>query len=243
MKIYCLKEDALIFLKSNCKNQLDLYKSTDNQLLLNSYDDNPFIETRFEIEDFELDMSSDKPALTDCENVKRLYNSLNFLSESQASDERLWAGLAINDFWKYIQYRWGIQEKCTENNIKSHFYFNYNNRRSYTRNGISRLWWIGKLTFDEENNNPYELTEYICRHSDFILHLLERSQSNNKNIVKEILYALLDLEREGISVNTDEFGELIKYMNRVGGTYLLDCLPERGIYERTKQKVKKMKVK
>ena len=37
-----------------------------------------------------------------------MYGNLQFLTDSQASDERLWAGLGLGHFWNYIKYRWNI---------------------------------------------------------------------------------------------------------------------------------------
>ena len=57
-----------------------------------------FSDTKFkEIKDFSLDMSADpkKAFLTEAENAIRVYSNLKFLTDSQASDERLWAGLCL----------------------------------------------------------------------------------------------------------------------------------------------------
>lgn len=176
--------------------------------------------------------------MTELENVQRVYNNLRFLSGSQASDERLWAGLCINHFWKYTQYRWNIVSNCTVNNVKQHFFFGFGPRRSLTRNAISRLWWIGRLTYDSSRKDPYELTRFVCENADYVMHILERNTSNSPIITKAFLSALLTAREEGCLINTNTVGELSKYLNLLGGTYILDCLPESIIFNKILEKAR-----
>ena len=48
----------------------------------------------------------DKAYLTDAANAQEVYGKLSFISDSQASDERLWAGMCLGPFYEYTQYRW-----------------------------------------------------------------------------------------------------------------------------------------
>lgn len=67
--------------------------------------ENPFIEFA-EIDNFELaDLSLPKGQI-DAENTKILYSKLrNKITPSQASDERLWAGLCNSTFYSYLKDR------------------------------------------------------------------------------------------------------------------------------------------
>lgn len=241
MKLQIIKEDALLFLKENTLSLKKLYLNDNCEELIQHYDGTAFIETKYDIDEFALDMSEENPLITDIENVKRVFNRLRFISDSQATDERLWSYLSLSVFWKYVQYRWNVKANCTEGNILSHFYFNYSTRRSYTRNAIARLWWIGRLTYDETRDDPYELTAYLCKHPDYVMHLLERSQSNNLSIIRVFLQALIDSETCGKLINTDEFGELTKCLNLLGGSYIVDCLPEKELYKKISEKIEKMR--
>ena len=62
-----------------------------------------------------MDMSADKPENTDWINAKILYKALMMISDTQASDERFWVGLAHAELWDYMLYRC----KLTEENDKS----------------------------------------------------------------------------------------------------------------------------
>lgn len=238
MKLTFLEDDSLFALKSNLNKLHTKFASPDAEWITEYFGRSPFIETKYSIDDFSLDMSQGKPFLTEFENVQRVYNSLSFLSGSQASDERLWAGLCINHFWKYTQYRWDIVSNCTVDSVKQHFFFGFGARRSLTRNAISRLWWIGRLTYDPSRKDPYELTRFVCENADYIMHILERNTSNSPMITKAFLSALLNAREEGCIINTDTVGELSKYLNLLGGTYILDCLQESKIYDKILEKAR-----
>ena len=101
-------------------------------------------------------------------------------------------------------------------------------RVSLTRQGVARLWWIGRLTYDGQRSDPFELTKLVCEQASFITDILERNTSNNPRIVHAFLDALLALRGEGITITAELVRELSKYLNVLGGTYLLDCLsPEK----------------
>ncbi len=241
MKLTFLEDDSLFALKSNLPKIFTQFATPDAKWIKEYFGRSPFIETKYSVEDFTLDMSQQKPFLTEFENVQRVYNRLSFLSGSQASDERLWAGLCINHFWKYTQYRWDIVSNCTVDSVKQHFFFGFGARRSLTRNAIARLWWIGRLTYDPSRDDPYELTRFVCENSDYIMHILERNTSKNPMITKAFISALLAARREGCPINTDTVGILSKYLNLLGGTYILDCLPEPKIYNKILDKARSIK--
>ena len=68
------------------------------------------------------------------------------------------------------------------------------------------------------------------------MHILERNTSNNPDIIKAFIAAILDVRRNGKALNTDAIGELSKYLNLLGGTYILDCLPRQTIYDKIYKK-------
>ena len=241
MKLQIVSYDNLDSIKANLKTWADNFKLDSAAWLESEYENALFINTKYgEISDFSLDMSEDKPFLTEAANAQRVYENLKFLSDSQASDERLWAGLCMGPFWKYVQYRWDIAKKATPANIEQHFFFGYGARRSLTRNAISRLWWIGRLTYDETRADPYELTKLVCESSDYIMHILERNTSNNPMIIRAFLGAVLDARNEGLDMNTDIEGELAKYLNLLGGIYILDCLPSERIHNKILDKAREL---
>lgn len=230
MKLQFLSGDCITAIKANL-GELRSKFSGGNEWISEFFDgQSPFVDTKYEVENFQLDMSQEDPFLTEYENVRRVYTRLKFLSDSQASDERLWAGLCMGPFYDYVKYRWKISENSSASMIEQHFFFGYGARRSLTRNAISRLWWIGRLTYDD--NLEYELTKFVCENADNIMHILERNTSNNPDIVKTFISAIIDAKKAGKQIDTDDIGELSKYLNLLGGTYILDCLPATVIYDK-----------
>lgn len=230
MKIQFLSGDSITAIKANL-NGLRTKFGSGNEWFFNFFDGkSPFKDTKYDIEDFQLDMSQDDPFLTEYENVRRVYTHLKFLPDSQASDERIWAGLCMGPFYDYVRYRWKIDETSSAKTIEQHFFFGYGARRSLTRNALSRLWWIGRLTYD--NEREYELTKFVCENADNIMHILERNTSNNPDIVKAFISAVIDAKSTGKQIDTNDIGELSKYLNLLGGTYILDCLPSSVIYDK-----------
>ena len=192
--------------------------------------------------DIHLDMSQpQKDAhLTDAANAQEFYSKLSFLSDSQASDERLWAGMCLGPFYEYVQYRWKLKNI---QKIRSHCFFADGPRRSLDRNALARLWWIGRLTYDDSRADPYELTKFVAQKADHAMHIIERNTSSNPVITRAFVSALLAARSEGLNINTNIVGEMSKYLNLLGGTYILDCLPFETIYgkilEHTRKIVKK----
>lgn len=244
MKLQFVSSGNISIIKSNLNIWVNNFKQDSLDWLQQELENPLFIDTELqEIPDFSLDISEDKSFLTDAENARRIYGNLYFLSDSQASDERLWIGLCLGPFWNYVKYRWDIDRKCTVEHLKEHVFFKKEKesmRRCLMRNAISRLWWIGRLTYDENRSDPWELTKFVCEYSDHNMHIMERNSSHNPSIIRPFLNALIDARAEGFLINTDAVGELAKYLNLLGGIYILDCLPKQRIYDKILAKARKI---
>lgn len=248
MKIQIINSDKLEFLKdraclTKCLNKYQNY--TSNEWISEVCDGNPFIDTKFvNVRDFELDMSAEKSKAfeTELENVKRVYRNLKFLTESMATDERLWSALCLGPFFEYVHYRWNIK---SESSVEQHYFFDPHSsgRRVLTRNALSRLWWIGRLTYDEDRDDKWELTRFVCSHSDYIMHFIERNTSNNIHVLRPFLEAIMDAQKNGYNINTDDAGNIAKYLNLLGGMYVLDFMSEEWIKEKIISKISAMFMK
>lgn len=229
MKLQLISQDSIDIIKSNLEIWKTRFDADDATWLEEKLEGMLFLPTSYEdIPDFELVMDGENPFATEAKNVEIVYSNLQFLTDSQASDERLWAGLGLSYFWKYIKYRWAIDGRSSVDTLRNHFFFGMGPRVSLTRQGVARLWWIGRLTYDGQRSDPFELTNLVCEQASFIPDILERNTSNNPRIVHAFLDALLALRVEGITITAELVRELSKYLNVLGGTYLLDCLsPEK----------------
>lgn len=237
MVLKMLDNAALDFFKDKkfIEDNLSKFSNyTDNSWLSDAFARNPFVDTKYEVNIFNFDMSAavGHESMTEFENVKEIYSKLRFLSDSNASEEKLWAGFSLSAGYNYVQYRWKGQLNSVSG-VLDHFFFNAGNRRAYTRNALARLWWIGRLTYDEKNpGDPWHLTRFVCESADYVFHFLERTTSNNISILRPFLTAMLEARDSGIEINTDDAGELSKELNILGAAYALDFMPEEWIKEK-----------
>lgn len=239
MKIKFITEEGLLAAKENYTvifKEVIKKNTVDLPTLLN--DSTIIKDSSIEIEDFSFDMSQDKPATTDVENIRRVYNHMKGLSESQASDERIWVAFTLDQGLDYMRYRWMPKN---ENDKFDRFFFK-NAKHGYSkrplfRNGIARLWWIGYHTYDAKRTNPYELTEFICKDQDYINNLLDIGFASNSTISKAVIGALVDAEKSGIAITRELVRSISQYVNLLGGIYILDCLSYNEIYNKIKSKI------
>lgn len=241
MKLKFLKQEYLDTLKENISVNSKFYLNENNNWIYDFFNgEDPFLEFKDEVNDFEMDMSSETPTKTDFNNIKIVYENLKFLTESQASDERFWAGLCHDKFYNYMRYRWGNQiltntknEKDVTDKIKQSYFFGFGKRRSLAWNGLAKLWWIGKFTYDDTLANPYEITEYAIRDlGTTTLYLFSSNFTANDNIRLGMFKAILEYEKKGHKIARTSLNKLIKEINLYGGSYLLDFYGEEEIKEK-----------
>ncbi|MFI3326955.1 MAG: DUF6339 family protein [Clostridia bacterium] len=241
MKIQFMKDDALTYFKKNVESNLEHYLDKDNSWVFEKYlkykgeDISPFGEFKLEIPNFEMDMSEEKSEKTDCNNVKILYTALRNVSDTQASDERFWIGLAHSSImWEYMQYRCKFNdENMKVDKVLSNLFFNYGNKRSLIVHILARLWWAGRLTYNENAKNPFEALEYF--NVDFptkVLTLFSSNFTNNPTITRAILNSIISIEKDDIKVGRKEYFEIIRYVNFLGGVIILDYLTEDELKEK-----------
>lgn len=110
MNLQFISWDDLNAIKENLDQYVSKFAQPSNAWIEEELGHSPFLNTKYPMPDIHLDMSQpmDKAYLTDAANVQEFYGKLSFISDSQASDERLWAGLCLGPFYEYTQYRWKI---------------------------------------------------------------------------------------------------------------------------------------
>ena len=236
-KIKFLTEDSIEMLK---KNADALYKEViltgDKTLEEFMREAGEIKETAFEIDDFVLEMgqSEGKEPLTDAENAQRVYSHMKALSDSQASDERIWLAYTLQEQLEYMKYRWKAN---SSQDMLNRYFFNYSKNRSLFRNGMARLWWIGRVTYDEKREDPFELTKFLCNHQDFIEAICGRSTFNNPVVQKATLNALYDVLKDRKSDNREIIREIARYVNLLAGTFILDMLTYDEVCKKVHKKL------
>lgn len=237
-----INEDALLEIKNNRSLLYHNVVAAKKQTLEEAFHNDSIIrDTSVPADDFALDMSLEKPELTDLENVKRVYKNMRSLSESQASDERIWAAYTLSVFADYMRYRWYPD---SETAMMNRYFFSYSPKRSLFRNGIARLWWIGHLTYDaSRSGDKYELTEYVCRKQDNINLLLDINFGNNPEIIHAVIQSLIDAEKSGLTADRETVRLLSEYINTLGGVYLIDAFSYDTVYRKCSEKLQKLAAK
>ena len=243
MKLYIMKREALETLKANLQiAYAKYYTESSNSWIIDLCGEDAFIEFKeipyFELS--ELDTGLGKGEI-DLRNCKILYEKLMFLSESQASDERLWAGLTHATFYNYMRKRWeygyGKKPKSAEKEageLKSRFFYSGGTRAGFYRNTLAKCWWVGRNTYDASNEaNHFERLDVIgsndinSKVTEFFYNF---TFSSNPYVLDGIINALRYFKNEGIAVSVREhIRPAMSYLNAVGGAVVIDCIPKEEI--------------
>lgn len=239
MQLYFMKQSAIDYLKANMRNQyMSYYRYETNEWLYDLFDYDPF-EFFMEVSDFDLAPMGAPIGKIELENCKRLYINLKRISESQASDERLWAGLCNGVFYKYVRVRWNyslLRQKNPEKDasaIISRFFFSGGGRGGMFRNTLSKCWWVGKSTYDAASVDHWDMLDIIGP-EDFATKVSDIFYSNTFAANPEILRGIckgLEFFREKNQklVVRDHIRPTMQYLNALGGVILLDALTSDDI--------------
>lgn len=247
MKLHFMREECLNELKINLSRNIEFYKNETNQWIYDFFKgENPFIEVNVPIDDFFLtnEINEDKDiSKQDIENAIRIYSAMKNITDVQASDERLWAGLTHCDFWTYMHNRWADAKDNTKEGgdktsvIGSRYFFQHSARRSLITNTLSRLWWLGRLTYNKNSNDKFELIHYFEKDfSSKIMILFSSHFTGNYEILKGLISALLKLEERNYRVDGGNkravFTKAGNFLNIYGGNHILDFYSADEIEEK-----------
>ena len=183
-------------------------------------------------------------SVSDFDNVKAMYESLKHLTVSQATQERLWVGLAHLQMRDYFNFRLKDDlDKKNETRLKSALFFSNGPKRSLFVHVLARLWWVGYMTYDEDNTlKPYWLTEFFCSRefSGRSVYFFSSNFTANRIITKGVLLALKKLNDEGFEMKRAHFVEAGRYLNIVGGAMILDMLDVNEVATMIEARIRKV---
>ena len=230
MKIRIMKQEVLEKIKDNIDIYIKNYFCEEcNDWLYQVCDCNPFEDFK-EINDFSLASTKLQASLNDFENCKILYSNLHFLNESQASDERLWAGLANDLFYSYLRERFDMNKdslkksKNPNGDVVSRFFFKNSGRSGYFRNYLAKCWWVGHHTYDEvykfqlldtlgSNDMSTKVTDIFHNYTF----------TSSKNILKGIIDGIGYFNANKIKYSMlNDVRPVLQYINAIGGSLVLD---------------------
>ena len=221
-------EQSVADLRSGIEGSLDWYYAGDGDLVGGWPE---FRETQVKRSSPVLTLDCRKRNLDrrDPVNALRVHDHLRALTPHQASEERLWAYLCHVECADYLRARWlGTRPKKTEEavgRVRNHFFAR--GARGLTRdNGISRLWWLGKVARDADPDEPEAFLEIVLHRQDVRSSLLDRtSVSRNVGVLREI-HRLMKEHWGGDRklFKRDSFRPWVRGINARGGVVLLDAL-------------------
>lgn len=231
MYLQALRTDALRRLKNDIKTNIRKYCMEDGGWV-NEY----FKEKEIKIPFYftEIDFPSDLELIggnvsdNDIENAIRLHSALKGkITPAQAADHRLWGALTHNQFYHYMRSRWTVKARTdnqkTDKTISSRYFFS----RGLLRNGISRLYWLAEITYDEKLENPYMYTRYLMHSQDLINQVEGSSLCRNRAFLRASLNVLMQ-ER---NLSEQRIRRYFERMNQKGGVILLDAFSDDHMEE------------
>jgi len=228
MEISFLAQDGLFQLKSNPSTYLKHYRNDSNEWITKELGYNPFIIYKTEVTEFQLNPEADE-----VDNAQILYTAMKNISDSDATDERLWAGLTHGILWQFmrdnLEYTIDTNQRVRmdDNLILNRYFFNTERnakKRSMFINNLSKLWWAGRLTFDsEDRQSPFKSIElFRSAFSHKLVNTFSSSFMANENARFALFDAGLFIKEEGIEIKGDTLVPLTKYLNMLGGSMILD---------------------
>ena len=183
-------------------------------------------------------LDTKQPSKTDVDNALLVYDALSGLTSHQASIERMWVYLCHSDCPRYVATRWinrrPEKDEDAVREVRNHF-FAVGNRALIRDNGVSRLWWLGKIAHDVAPDNPHEFLTILLHRQDVRSALIERpSVSMNRRVLRGI-YLVMREHWAGSGADSplferEAFRSWMVALNRRGGVILLDALAEQPLH-------------
>lgn len=243
MKIRFMKKKAVDQLKENMETYYTNYKKNTNEWIEDELQYDAF-EYYIDVKDFELATLQYgqtgrivNASEIDLENCKIVYSNLKDISDSQAADERLWAGLCNDAFYDYVRRRRGYTYLIPKDPAKdasravSQFFFKKGGGASSRfRNTMARYWWIGRLTYDlVPNGDDHWAGLDKIGSEDFSSKINEIFYNNtfsyNPQILRGIAEGIDYFRQHGRNILVrDHIRPALQELNAVGGGILLDSL-------------------
>ena len=155
----------------------------------------------------------------DYTNASLINQALPNISPAEATDERLWLTLCLNQYKDYVLARWG--------QVGDGKHFFCRGFRGLTReNAIARLWWCNYIA--KKMNTSTKVVKEFFNDTDRRQQIIERNTSTNcKKVVKVIFEILSEQVESGNNYNRSEWRSFAKKMNFIGKRKCLPAVQEK----------------
>lgn len=240
MNLIYFTQDAYKTLKKDIEQNKDKYYSSDTSWLNDYFEQNNISEymktSSVKVGNISFQYTGDD---VESKNSDDIQNIITFYSEfkdkitpTQASDPCLWTALCHFSYNDYIIKRWKKDDGTVR--LDQRFFATEGRASLLYYNAISRLWWSGYLTYDEEKErtNPWELTRILFSAQQIQKDLFDQPFSMNRTVVKGLLRALKRIQEETGNAATPTFRKCCdSYINHYGAVTILDALTSDEIEE------------
>lgn len=258
MNLALFEESAYEKLKDNVENNIQKYLNDTNWLDEYFDNQNYFAPSSKDVNQLEKLMhsrtkkSSEDKCLEDYANVINLYSAFKNLTTIQASNIYMWSYLAHTRYKEYVLDRWmspfmesansdeiidedeDIEDESNKETLEEKIIkriktrFLVEGRRKLFDNALSRLWWFGYMTYDENTPaNPWHLTKTLLTDQTICTDVIVNTRCcRNRKAMKGVLLALEEfIERYGKkNVGMNYYRACRKYLNRYGAVTSIDFL-------------------
>ena len=231
-----IKQSYLDRLKNSVNPEF--YKQDNPMWLQDFYEGAEFSSTLKHQLKNKINLIEDGKPSSDYENVKTVHSALRFIEPRLLANEGIWVYFTHMYFWQYMQKRWiPNPKKMTSNQIKDRFFINGNSDRGLLRNGIARLWFLGHVTFDSENDNDhYHLTETLLSNQEVLTSLAERPSLFRNEKFRIAILKLIKNNQE--LLERKKLRKLLMQFSYLSGIRVLDAFSTDELGEMLQQKIK-----
>lgn len=184
---------------------------------------------------YQLDPTTDG----DFKSAVAIFQAYKSLKPLQAINAQFWESLTLTDLFPYMQKRWNLKDsKNIQKSILNHFKIP---KKGIIRHGLAGLWWLVYLTYDEDRDNQYELTEMIFK--NYTLRFVRFGAGKiiqHKEAALGILQYLKDHEKELPGLENVANG-LTSYFNKLGAVKQLSFLDRHFFYQEMETHIEEFK--
>jgi len=216
-----LTSESLVKLKQAFQQNPDILREDFNTLVSNH---NLQLVEHYELDEgFTLKITDSKNDENDYINASLVNQALPNLTPAQATDERLWVTLCLNQFKEYVKARW---PKIDDG--KHYFVSGF---RGLTRsNAIARLWWCNHLA--QKMNTSNKVRKEFFSDIDRRQQIIERPTSaNSRNVLKVIFEIITEQNETGKKYRRENWRPFGAKINFVGKRKVLPSLSESRLKE------------
>lgn len=232
-KIYIkyMKDEILESIKKNIHavHKLMLDNPGSNYWLYEHFSKSPFIEKKYQIDDFDL-LSNPNYKAVDFDNSVSLFEHLKHLPRYVLTDERFWAWLNFEKFYSVALQAMPMNPKKVSS-LKDHYIFSNGDRRSLFFGVLSRCYFRVERTIDERLDDHYNLTRFVIENPERFRNLSWRALSNQKHLVLGVLKAEKKIhdELDG-NIKNSLYPKLAKNISKLGSVRLIDSIDEDTMF-------------